>query len=346
MARERNSHTNQSVPDMAAGAQGPRSDDQQGTDDEGTRHKMDTVLSVHGLTFHYDHAAVVSDLSFSVHKGDIFGFVGPNGAGKTTTIKLLMGLLTPHTGSIEVLGMDMRRSREAILKRVGSLVETPSLYPHLSARENLRIQHLVHGIPRARIEEVLVQLGLQEVGNRLVKRFSLGMKQRLGIAMALLHTPDLLILDEPVNGLDPAGILEFRLLLKRLAGEDGVTVFLSSHILSELEQTINRVGIISRGRLQFEGSLEGLKSQCAGSLTVAVDNTERAIAVLQRGGYTVKLRDIGTLTVAVKGNAEAAQLNAVLTTAGIGVYHLSFEQPNLEQRFLEIVRAPETAVPE
>jgi ABC-2 type transport system ATP-binding protein len=299
---------------------------------------MDRVLVTENLSFRYGHTDVVSNVSLTLKRGDIFGFVGPNGAGKTTTIKLMLGLLDPHSGTIEVLGMSMRNHRLAILRRVGALVETPSLYPHLTAEENLRIQQFIHGVPRKNIDQVLKQTSLYDSGSKTVRHFSLGMKQRLGIAMALLHNPELLILDEPANGLDPVGIQELRLLLKRLAAVDGLTVFISSHILSELEQTATKVAVISQGSLKYQGTLEELRLQHRGRLLLAMDDEAAACRLLISHGCAPAAAGAGTLGVEISAKEQIARLNELLVTAGIKVYRLSFEQPNLEEIFLKIVR--------
>jgi ABC-2 type transport system ATP-binding protein len=300
---------------------------------------MEPVLVTRHLTFSYGTTAAVSNVDLTLDRGDIFGFVGPNGAGKTTTIKLLLGLLTPSSGTIEAFGRPMRNDRTGALRRIGALVETPSLYGHLTAEENLRIQRLAHGFPARRIAEVLELVALQRARSKKVKHFSLGMKQRLGVAMALVHEPELLILDEPANGLDPAGIQDLRLLLKRLATERHLTVFLSSHILAELEQTATKIAVISRGVLRYQGTLDALKASRAGHLKVTVDRVDRARQILERDGYPLVHEDGDTLTTCANDREVSAAVTAALVSAGVKVYQVAFEQPNLEDIFLAIVRA-------
>src|SRR3972149_2831409 len=204
---------------------------------------MSPVIPTEDLSFRYGQQSVVNGLNLSVAQGEIFGFVGPNGAGKSTTIKLLLGLLTPLSGTVRLFDRNLSNNRIDILRRIGTLVEAPSLYPHLTAEENLEIVRKVFQVPHSQCDNMLRLTGLLEVKRRKVRELSLGMKQRLGIAMALVHSPELLILDEPINGLDPEGIQEFRFFLKRIVSEQGVTILISSHILSELEQLATTVGI-------------------------------------------------------------------------------------------------------
>src|SRR5258708_11676066 len=207
------------------------------------------VLTIHGLSKTYGSRQAVRHLDLEVDRGEVFGFLGPNGAGKTTTIRMALGLIRPTSGRVEILGRDVRRHRAEVLTRVGAVVETPALYPQLSARDNLRaFAHLTGGVPAARLDEVLALVGLAGRQRDRVRSFSTGMKGRLALAVALLNDPELLVLDEPANGLDPAGIVEMRDLLRRLAAE-GRTVFISSHVLSEVQQICDRVAIIDLGRL-------------------------------------------------------------------------------------------------
>jgi lantibiotic transport system ATP-binding protein len=298
---------------------------------------MDTVLETHGLSFRYGSRPVVDGLDLEVARGDIFGFVGPNGAGKTTTIKMILGLLTPTAGEVRVLGLPLGERRLSALRRIGALVEAPSLYGHLTAEENLRLQQLAFGVPARRIAAVLEETGLVEARGRLVRHFSLGMRQRLGIAMALLHEPELLVLDEPQNGLDPAGILELRSLLKQLTDSGRVTVFLSSHLLGELEQTITRLAVINRGRLRYQGTLAELRRREPVVLRLAVGDPERALALLRDAGHAPALVGPGSISLAAPG-ASAARVNALLVGSGIDVHELRVEQPNLERIYMGLMQ--------
>lgn len=290
------------------------------------------------LSFSYNATPVVDAVNLTIHAGDIYGFIGPNGAGKSTTIKLLLGLLTPRSGEIEIFGMTMRAQRTAILRKIGALVEMPSLYPHLTGAENLEVLRRIYGVPRSRIAHVLEQVGLPGNERKRVKEYSLGMKQRLGIAQTLLHEPQLLILDEPANGLDPEGMQELRFFLRRMASEHGLTILISSHILTELEQVANRVGIISTGRMRYEGALEDLKRRERASLLLRVNNTEQALAILHSAKYKAQRAAEKTVAIEVEQGEEAAEVNELLVRQGVLVYHLSLEQANLEHAFLELIK--------
>jgi len=298
---------------------------------------MENVVETRGLGYRYGKVPVVSDLALDVPRGTVYGFVGPNGAGKTTTIKLLLGLLTPAEGSVRVLGAEVGRDRRDVLRRVGALVELPALYPHLTAEENLRLDRLARGVTPSAVDRALAAAGLADARKKLVRHFSLGMKQRLGLALALLHAPALLVLDEPANGLDPAGVRELRETLRRLAAEEGVTVLVSSHLLAELESVATWIGVLARGRLRFQGPLEELKAREAGVVRVGVDDPPRAAALLAAAGLPVSLRPDGFLGVGVAGRAEVARVNALLVGAGVGVHHLDVEEASLERAFLALV---------
>jgi ABC-type multidrug transport system ATPase subunit len=212
------------------------------------------AIETHGLTHRFRSDTVLRDLALAVPQGSIYGFLGPNGAGKTTTLKLLLGLLRRQQGSIQLFGLPLERNRVEILRRIGSSIESPSLYAHLTAWENLAIWRAAFGCSAERIPEVLRLTGLSDTGKKRAGQFSLGMKQRLGIAIALLHQPSLLILDEPTNGLDPHGIAEIRELLLRLNREQGTTIVISSHLLPEVERLITHAAILYRGELRFQGA--------------------------------------------------------------------------------------------
>lgn len=220
---------------------------------------MQYCIETHNLSHSYHSGeGILHGINIKVPQRAIYGFLGANGAGKTTTLKLLTGLLTSTPGAVTVYNQPLRGNRLAVMRQMGSLIETPSLYSHLSARENLEVFRRLYQCPATNIPEVLAQVGLENTGGKKAGRFSLGMKQRLGIAIALLHKPSLLILDEPTNGLDPQGMIEIRELFKTLNREQHVSIVISSHILSEMEKLVTHIGIINKGRLLFQGSLAEL----------------------------------------------------------------------------------------
>jgi ABC-type multidrug transport system ATPase subunit len=288
------------------------------------------VIETHGLTRRFGDRAAVDGIDLRVPGECVYGFLGPNGAGKTTTIRLLLGLLRPDTGGVRVFGEPFSRDS---LRRVGSLVESPSLYPHLTGRENLEVTRRLLGSARAGIERALAVARLQGDADRLVREYSLGMKQRLGLALALLAEPRLLVLDEPTNGLDPAGIHEMRDLLQRLPREHGVTVFLSSHLLAEVEQVAGFVGIIHEGRLTFQGRLSALRERQRSQLRLGVKRAGAALELLRHSGVAAQAD--GDAFVRVEGDAcEAASLNRLLVESGHDVFHVSVERQSLEAIFL------------
>ncbi len=290
-----------------------------------------------GLTRSFGALTAVDDLALEVPQRCVFGFLGPNGAGKTTTIRMLLGLLKPDCGRVELFGQDSQRNRLDLFKRIGALVEAPSLYPHLTGRENLEVTRRMRGVKPLRISQVLGVAGLDKAADRRVMGYSLGMKQRLSIALALLGDPELLILDEPTNGLDPAGILEIREFIRSLPQEQGMSVFLSSHLLNEVEQVADRIAIILSGRMRFQGSLGELQRQRQTFLCLKVGNEEKTIQELKRMGHTdIKSREKDYLVVGGVSEEEAGLINCQLVQAGISVRYLAVEQPSLEDLFLSL----------
>jgi ABC-2 type transport system ATP-binding protein len=249
---------------------------------------------------------------------------------------MLLGLIRPNAGLVTLFGKSIREERLAILSRLGALVEQPACYPHLTGRENLEIIRRLRGFPKSSIAEALAIVKLESAAKRLVKHYSTGMKQRLGIAMALIGQPELLILDEPTNGLDPAGIHEMRDLIVRLPEEFGITVFLSSHLLSEVEQVATQIGIIQKGQLIFQGNPEALQAQLNESVVVSVDQPEKAKALLAQAGWTVQRNGSQKLHVQANGQSDAAMINSQLMQAGMSVYQVSLEKPSLEDIFLKL----------
>jgi ABC-2 type transport system ATP-binding protein len=283
----------------------------------------------------YGDRDVVDGISFEVKKGEVFGILGPNGAGKTTTLRLLLGLLKKQQGSIQIFGKEFEQHRIQSLKKVGSLIEQPSLYGHLTAKENLNIYRKIYGTSKESIQHVLQLVGLQGTGKKKAKQFSLGMKQRLSIAVALLHNPELLILDEPTNGLDPNGIIETRELIKKLNKENGVTIIVSSHILAEVERMATHVGIIHKGKLLFQCSLSELQHMKSKQSFIQIDttNNEAALKLLAKHGAETKN---GYVVLPFKEKAIIAAINRKLVEHDIDVYLLQPQQSDLEQLFIDI----------
>ncbi len=304
------------------------------------------ALQTMGLTRSFGGICAVSGLDLHVHRGSVYGFLGPNGAGKTTTIRLLLGLVRPDRGDIHVLGELLTpASRKQCLRRIGALVEAPSLYPHLTGRENLRVTQELLGLKRTSVDRVLRIVDLTQDANRLVGGYSQGMRQRLGLALALLGEPELLILDEPTNGLDPAGIHEIRELIRTLPVEHGMTVFLSSHLLAEVEQLASHVGIIGRGRLLFEGTLGELQRQRRPRAIVEVDQPSLARSVLLRAGWSVDDQSTPGLSLDLTERTDAARAASALVGAGLQLYQLQIVQPSLEDLFLELTRDVQLSSP-
>ena len=292
------------------------------------------AILTRGLTRQFPGGFGVRDLDLSVPVGSIYGFLGPNGAGKTTTIRLLLDLLRPQSGSIELFGRRLDRNSRQTLGLVGALVESPSLYAHLTGRENLEVTRRLLDLPRQRIDMALERVGLREAANRRVGDYSLGMRQRLAIALALVGEPRLLILDEPGNGLDPAGTQDMRQLLRSLADE-GITIFVSSHLLSEIELVATHVGVLQAGRLCFQGRLEQLRGRVKPRLLLRCDEPLRARALLASVGESVGWLDEGTLALSLDGKS-AAQVNRFLVGHGIEVSHLALEHASLESLFFDL----------
>ena len=294
------------------------------------------LIETRGLTRCFGKQLAVDDLNLMVPKAGVYGFLGPNGAGKTTAIRMLLGLCRPNAGEVHLFGLPLAANRLSLFSRVGALVEAPSLYPHLTGRENLEVTRRVLGAQRELIDPALRSTKLIQDANRRVREYSLGMRQRLGLAMALLTKPELLILDEPTNGLDPAGIHEMRDMIRSLPGEFGVTVFLSSHLLSEVEQIASHIGIIHEGRLLFQGTLSELQADQQSQLTLGVNQADQAIHTLMAAGWGVQRRADGFLTVSAKTSEEAVRVNNLLIEQRIEVFHLTLARASLEDIFLTL----------
>jgi ABC-2 type transport system ATP-binding protein len=294
------------------------------------------VIRLEKVSKSYGEVHAVRDLSLMVPQQSVYGFLGPNGAGKTTTIRMMLGLHRLDRGSIELFGRRLVEERVSLLKRVGSLVDAPSVYSHLTGRENLEAHRRLLALPKSSIDEALATVNLASVADRLVRHYSHGMRQRLGMALALLGDPELLVLDEPTNGLDPEGIHEIRAFIRDLPKMRGVTIFLSSHLLSEVEHVATHIGILSHGRMRFEGTPADLRARTT-SIVVDVDQSERARALLERHGCKVRCQD-QRLYVELRPDVGPAQLNAMLVQQQIEVSHLSVQGTTLEEIFLELTR--------
>ena len=286
-----------------------------------------------------DREIVLRDIGLQVPCGAIYGFLGPNGAGKTTTLRLVLGLLRKQQGTVRVFGKAFDAHRVEILRMIGSLIESPSLYGHLTAVENLRVWQKVYQCSEKRIGEALEIVGLQGTGNKRAANFSLGMKQRLSIAIALLHEPSLLILDEPTNGLDPNGIIEVRELLRTLNRERGMTILISSHLLSEIERLVTHLGVIHKGVLLFQGRLEDLQEQQTRNSVVSFETSDsrRAAAILAANGL-VAAHVNGQITIPIVEKEIIARLNRQFIDAGIEVYQIRVVKHDLESIFVEMVK--------
>ncbi|MBO2012099.1 ATP-binding cassette domain-containing protein [Hymenobacter negativus] len=299
------------------------------------------VLETQQLSYRFgDGTAILQDLDLRVPAGSIYGFLGPNGAGKTTTLRLVLGLLRVQQGQVQLFGQPFAPHRLAALRRIGALIEAPSLYGHLTAIENLQVLQMVYQCPAARIGQVLSTVGLAGTGTKPAGRFSLGMKQRLGIAMALLHQPELLILDEPTNGLDPNGMLEMRELLRTLNQQHGTTILISSHLLAELEKMVSHVGVIHRGRLLFQGTLAELQQQRPGNarLWLTTSDAAKTMSLLQARGLDAQ-RHEAACSVPLLAPAAVADLVRTLVREQVDVYEIRPSQPDLEAIFMDMVTA-------
>lgn len=290
-----------------------------------------------GLSKNFGPVKAVAGIDLEVRRGEIYGFLGRNGAGKTTTIRMLLGLIRPSAGEISVLGASLESNREAILSRVGYFVESPAAYPNLTVRENLAIQGKLTGAPASATEEIIDTLKLTEYADRRAGRLSLGNKQRLSLARALIHSPELLILDEPANGLDPAGIIEIRSLLRRLATDQGVTIFMSSHLLDEVAQLADRVGIIHAGKLLEEVDYRELRDRARISIEIEVDDIVRAEGILRENLGLADLSRSGERRLRILDpGAKPSRIAKALVEGGIALEKLAAEEEDLERHFMRL----------
>ena len=298
------------------------------------------AIKTSNLTKRFGDQAAVNEVNLSVPKGSVFGFLGPNGSGKTTTIRMLMGLAEATSGDIELLGQEIPKSIEAALPKVGALVEGPAFYPFMSGRNNLlRIDaadRFSDGSTRAaRVDAALERVGLTNAAKKKVHAYSLGMKQRLGLANALLKPREILVLDEPTNGLDPQGTREVRNLIRSLA-EDGITIFVSSHLLSEIEMLCSHVAVMSAGKIVAQGSIEDLRNEEPTRLVMRTSDTDKALELLGAKGLA-NLRIVGDqLSCEVDNGFDVAGLNAALVKAKVPVFEIRLERSSLEEKFVKL----------
>ncbi|OLO90361.1 bacitracin ABC transporter ATP-binding protein [Actinomyces naeslundii] len=291
------------------------------------------VVVTEGLTRTYNGVNAVDGLNLSVPAGGIYGFLGPNGAGKSTTMKLLLGLTRPTSGSMSVLGRPVSQRHPLPPGTIGSLIEGPSYYPSLTGKENLAMVASYLGLASNRVQHALATVNLIGQENKQVKHYSMGMKQRLGLAMALLSNPALMLLDEPTNGLDPAGVAEIRQLIVTLARQEGVTIIVSSHILSEIEQMADTVGIICAGRLRYQGALAGLRDE--GVIELLVSEPTAVAALLASLGVAHEVRD-GAVRTPMMPDDVVGELITRIVSSGTTVYRVQTVRKTLEQAFLEL----------
>jgi lantibiotic transport system ATP-binding protein len=307
------------------------------------------IIKTDNLQFGYDNQKIIHDLSLSVPKGSIYGFLGHNGAGKSTTIRLILGLMKPTSGSVEVLGLPFHNNQKTIYARVGALIESPSLYDHLSAFENLRVTATYLEIGQKRMNEVLEIVGLEKEGKKPIRAYSTGMKQRLGLGLALLNDPELIILDEPTNGLDPQGIVELRGIIQRLNTDLGKTIFLSSHILNEIEMICSHVCIIKKGKKLFEGTIHDLKATNTVDngnpvnngkgvkLHLDTNNLDKTKLILNNKGILFTHQEnLDGLILDLQNKEKISDLATLLVQNDIGIYEMTIKNQRLEDLFLTI----------
>ena len=297
------------------------------------------IVETKNLVKVFNKVKSVDNVNLKIKEGEIYGFLGPNGAGKSTTIKMLLGLIRANSGEVYIFGKSIKENREEILKNIGALVESPSYYGHLTSYENLDILKRMLKLNKEEIEEKLKLVNLWEERNKKVNEFSLGMKQRLGIAQALMGNPKLLILDEPTNGLDPAGIIEIRNLIRYLAKEKKITIIISSHILNEIELVATEVGVINKGKLLYQGSLEDLKKNSTNEVIIGLEKKEDkalTMKLLLARGYRVEEEN---LELKVKGNnLSPSKICREIVMGGYSLNYLAEEKSSLEEIFLGLTK--------
>lgn len=306
---------------------------------------MNYAIETAHLTKNYGVFKAVNDLEIKVPAGKVYGFLGRNGSGKTTTIRMIMGLIRPDNGNVKIFGRKIGRNRSQYLADIGAIIETPGFYPNLPAYENLEITAKMFKAPEERINEALETVGLSgdpSINTKKVGKFSLGMKQRLGIANALVHSPRILILDEPTNGLDPAGIIEMRKLIRHLSQSMGITIFVSSHLLLEVQQIADYIGIIDKGKLIQEGSIDIVNANEQSFLALETDKLQKTGQLLKSLGFDYEKIDTGFKIFC--NREENVIINKKLVDNQINVYNLESVSKTLEERFLGITNSQELVV--
>ena len=297
---------------------------------------MKYIVETKGLCKSYGNKKEVRNVDLKVPKGCVYGFMGPNGAGKSTTLKMLLGLIKASSGKAEIAGKEMnQKNRLEILRETGSLIESPSYYGHLTGRENLEIVRTLKNAPEKEVDQVLKLVRMERQQNKKAREYSLGMKQRLGLAAALIGRPELLILDEPTNGLDPAGIQEIRELICELPKRMGITVLVSSHLLSEMDQMADYVGIINHGQLIFQDKLDALHEHSKSKLLLRVMNRTVTLKILENNGVEGRVTEEGILIPGFSDDRTAALVSA-LAEGGAGLYRIEERQKSLEDIFLSL----------
>lgn len=301
---------------------------------------MGNCIETKNLNYHFSKKdQVLKNINLAVPEGSIYGFLGPNGAGKTTTLKLLLGLLKNQEGEILFFDQSFTENRIETLRNVGSLIEAPSIYPQLTAYENLSIWQKIYQCPKEKITEVLEIVDLANTGKKKAGKFSLGMKQRLSIAVALLHNPKVLVLDEPTNGLDPSGMMDIRKLLLKINQEKNTTIVISSHLLSEIEKLVTHVGIINQGEILFQGTMKELQLlQAKGSVVVyKTDNPSKMEQLLQEKGIEI-LQEKDAFLVPIMAKEELAAFNKEIIEKGISLYEVAIQKSDLESIFMDLTK--------
>ncbi|MBO0457894.1 ATP-binding cassette domain-containing protein [Enterococcus hulanensis] len=305
---------------------------------------MTTMIEISEVSKLYKNEEVVSKVNMDIKKGEIYGFLGPNGAGKTTIMKMILNLVKPSTGEIRINRELIQRKSYKYLKKIGNIIETPVFYNQLTAKENLELHSEYNDrMSNAKIEEVLELVGLKSVGKKLVTEFSLGMRQRLGIARAILTDPEILILDEPINGLDPIGIKEIRELLLFLKNNHGMTILISSHIVSEIECIADTIGVINQGKLLREVQLSEIRANGTSQLELEIDNPEKAIDVLEEQFSNPEIKQIGKTLYLKTTEVDQSSVMQSLVRANLKILKIEQHQETLEEYFLNIIKGGESA---